>query len=260
MSTCVKLTGCMILLGAYCTAPISAQSPPRPLTASQTQEASASEVDALGSHIAIKMLLMNKEAIVLGELAEKKAQSEDVKKYAQQMVAKHGNLEDKLEPMIDSDHLEKIESIDTDIRYPRGEPGTQQERADAETIRDNKWVIDGGTKPIPPQDNAPLKKLTTKEKSEAEEDTDVVHYQLAAVKEHIKSVVERLDQLQGKQFDEAYLDQTIHAHAWMFAELGAMKVSDQPKLEQLSQQEKKMAQQHLAEARRLRDKLLRSGK
>ncbi|QDU77124.1 hypothetical protein Pan97_41860 [Bremerella volcania] len=254
MSTCVKLTGCVILWGALCTASILAQAP------AIAQKKEVSDVDALGSHVAIKLLLMNKEAIVLGELAEKKAQSDAVKKFAQEMVAKHGKLEKQLEPLIDSEHLESIESIDTDIRYPRGEPGTQQERADAESIRDNKWVLEGGPKPTAPKDDTSPKKLTKKEDREIEKDVDVVQYQLAAVKDHIQSVVERLDPLEGAEFDKAYLDQTIRAHAWMFAELGAMKVSDQPKLEKLSQQEKKMAEQHLAEARRIRDQLLRGGK
>ncbi|WP_158261029.1 MULTISPECIES: DUF4142 domain-containing protein [Pirellulaceae] len=254
MSTCVKLTGCVILLGALFAAPTFAQSPAAP------EKQAAADVDALGSHIAIKLLLMNKEAIVLGEMAEKKAQSKAVKSFAQELVAKHEKLEKALEPLIDADHLESIESIETDIRYPRGEPGTQQERADAESIRDNKWVLEGRPKPVEPKADAPPQKLSSKENSEVEKDVDVVQYQLAAVKDHIKSVVERLDALEGTDFDTAYLDQTIRAHAWMFAELGAIKISDQPKLMQLSLQEKKMAEQHLAEARRLRDQLQHAGK
>lgn len=251
MSTCLKLTCSVVLFSAMFASPLFAQQP------AAVDKPEASDVDALGSHVAIKLLLMNKEAIVLGELAEKKAQSKAVKKFAQELVAKHEQLEKELEPLIDSVHLESIESIDTDIRYPRGEPGTQQERADAERIRDNKWVLDGDPKPIPSQDDEPSKKLSSQESGEIEKDLDVVQYQLAAVKDHIKSVVEQLGPLKGAAFDKAYLDQTIRAHAWMFVELGAMKVADQPKLKQLSQQEKKMAEQHLAEARRLRDQLQR---
>lgn len=254
MKNCVKLTCCLILWGACFAAPVVAQQ------AATVPKQVASDVDSLGSHVAIKLLLMNKEAIVLGELAEKIAQSDAVKKFAQEMVTRHSKLERELEPLIDSAHLESIESIDTDIRYPRGEPGTQQERADAESIRDNKWVLEGGPKPIPPKEGTPPKKLSAKEESEVEKDLDVVQYQLAAVKDHIKSVVERLDPLEGAAFDTAYLDQTIRAHAWMFAELGAINFADQPKLKQLSLQEKKMAEQHLAEARRLRDQLKRGGK
>ena len=251
MPTCLKLSSCVLLMGALFAVPVFAQ------PAAKQEKETAADVDALGSHIAIKMLLMNKEAIVLGELAEKKAQSSAVKKLAEGMVARHTKLEEQLEPLIDAAHLESIESIDTDIRYPRGEPGTQQERADAESIRDNKWVLDGGPKPVPPTSDAPPKKLSKSEESEVEKEVDVVQYQLAAVKEHIKSVVAQLDPLEGAEFDKAYLDQTIQVHAWMFAELGAIKVSDQPKLKQLSAQEKEMAEQYLAEARRLRDRLSR---
>lgn len=249
MSTCVKLTGCMLLVGAWFVAPVFAQSP------AVLQKQATADVDALGSHIAIKLLLMNKEAIVLGEMAEKKAQSKAVKTFAQELVAKHEKLEKALEPLIDAAHLESIESIETDIRYPRGEPGTQQQRADAESIRDNKWVLEGRPKPPEPKEETSPKKLSAKENRQVDKDLDVVQYQLAAVKEHIKSVVERLDALEGAEFDQAYLDQSIRAHAWMFAELGAMNVSDQPQLFPLSMQEKKMAEQHLAEARRLRDQL-----
>ncbi len=249
MSTCMKLAGYGAIFAALIVTPLFAQAPAVP------SPQSVADVDALGSHVAIKLLLMNKEAIVLGEMAEKKAHSPSVKQFAQGLVAEHEQLEKELEPLIDESHLKTIESIDTEIRYPRGEPGTQQERADAESIRDNKWVLEGRPKPIPPKQDAPSKPLSSQEDHEVDKEVDVVQYQLAAVKDHIRSVVKRLELLEGAAFDKAYLDQTIQAHAWMFAELGAIKISDQPKLKRLSQQEKKMAEQHLAEARRLRDKL-----
>jgi len=256
MSHCVNLACWAILFSAVFACPVFAQPAAEP-PATPASPGEGADVDALGSHVAIKMLLMNKEAIVLGEMAETKAQSKAVQTYARQMVAKHKELEKELKPLIDSAHLQSIKSIDTDIEYPRGEPGTQQQRADAETIRNNKWVLEGRPNPDSEATETPPKKLTKQQDDEVEEEVDVVQYQLAAVKNHIKSVVKRLEPLEGAQFDQAYLDQSIQAHAWMFAELGAMQTADQPKLQRLSDREKEMARQHLADARRLRDQLLR---
>ncbi|GAA4419682.1 DUF4142 domain-containing protein [Bremerella cremea] len=215
-----------------------------------------SGIDVLGSHPAIKMVLMNKEAIVLGRLAEKQAHSEAVQKFAQSSVAEHRELEKKLEPLIDPQHWQAIKTIDTDIHYSRGEPGTWQERADAETIRDNKWVLQGDGKRKPP--TAPWRTVPQADRPSAttiENEVDAVRYQCDAVKKHITAVVQQLESVDKEEFDQAYLQQVIQLHGWIIAELGMTHDSSSPELQQLVRQTKAAADQHLAAARKVEDHL-----
>ncbi|MEW4451514.1 DUF4142 domain-containing protein [Bremerella sp. JC817] len=216
----------------------------------------ASDLDVLGSHPAIKMVLMNKEAIVLGQLAQKQAHSDTVKKFAQSSVAEHRALEKKLEPLIDPQHWQAIKSIGTSIHYSRGEPGTWQERADAETIRDNKWVLQGDGKRKPP--TAPWRTVPQADRPSAmtiENEVDAVRYQCDAVKKHITAVVQQLESVQKDEFDQAYLEQVIQLHGWIIAELGMTHEAPSPELQQLVRQTKAAADQHLAAARKLEDQL-----
>lgn len=227
-----------------------------PVTKANTADEAEDKVDTLGSHLAVKMMLMNKEAIVLGELAERQAQSPTIKKFAQESVAEHKQLEKALQPLIDPVHLKSIKSIDTIVRYSRGEPGTWQERADAERIRDNKWVLQDEPYRKPPE----AQLTSTPEKAqpspgEIDQEVDVIQYKCEAVKDHIQAVVKKLESYEKSQFDLAYLQQVIRLHGWMIAELGAMKATSNAELTKLVHETKQQADQHLAQARKLADQL-----
>ena len=227
-----------------------------PVTKATAVDETEDHVDTLGAHLAVKMMLMNKEAIVLGELAKKQAHSPAVKKFAEQSVAEHKELEKELQPLIDPAHLKSIKSIDTIVHYSRGEPGTWQERADAERIRDNKWVLQDEPYRKPP--GAELTNVPKKDEpspGKIIQDVDVIQYKCEAVKDHILAVVKKLESYEKNQFDLAYLQQVIRLHGWMIAELGAMKATSNSELTKLVRETKEQADHHLAEARKLADQM-----
>lgn len=94
----------------------------------------------LAPYLAGKLVLMNKQCIALSRIAVDKAQSSQVKQFAQMTVEEHENLMRDLDRLVGPEFQEHLTIVDREetrgrTSYFRGEPGTQVERAEAERMR-----------------------------------------------------------------------------------------------------------------------------
>lgn len=102
---------------------------------------------SLSPYLAGKLILMNKQCIALSQEAADRANSRQVRQFAQMTVEEHQKLMRELQNMVGSDLRQELTAVDLgenrrQSSYFRGEPGTQQERADAERLRDNRGVVE----------------------------------------------------------------------------------------------------------------------
>jgi predicted outer membrane protein len=174
----------------------------------------------LEKHITACLLLGNREEIALGEFAQSRAQNEQVKQFAQQMVEQHQQMVDKLEQV--APDLASKTQLSGQAGGGRANP--------ASAPADNQRA--GGDE----------------------------HDQMLAlgrkIKENcLKLTQQQLGEKQGADFDKAYIGQQLVAHTSMLAELQATQEYATGKLRPILDEGVQNTEQHLAMAKQIMEQL-----
>jgi predicted outer membrane protein len=188
------------------------------------------------------LLLGNQEEVLMGEFASERAQSDDVRQFAQQMVKKHNEAIAKLE------------------RYAPGAMDTEALGKRVESARSD-WKSGKESMPVSSESEDNSKKTGSSSNKNSEKNrgqTDFQHpmHAMSAIQQQmaencIAIAQSELSQLDKDQFDRAYMSQQICAHVMTLAKLKTLQAYAPADLKPLIESEEKTTRSHLDEAKKI---------
>lgn len=182
----------------------------------------------LDQQIAACLVLGNEEEIALAQFAQQRAQSEPVKKFAQMMIEQHQQA------------VTKIQQAAPEIARWNLKLADKAARATSEVGR----RPDGAAQPGP---------QFAASTSGAEQ--PMLALTRRAHEECLSLAQQELGQKQGAEFDQAYMGQQYFAHVGMLAKIRASQEFASEQLRPLLQESEKVTQNHLAQAKQIKEQL-----
>lgn len=169
----------------------------------------------------------NQNEIALAEIAEQKASSDEVKKFARQMAEEH------------ADFLQKLDRTIGSARNGR----QQRQNGQSSTGR-------------PQQQGGPAQGRPRQQDQFAPNGTQQQGLDLVALKHELgeqcrQSASRELQQKSGSEFDKCYIGMQIAAHMQMLDTLKVMSRYASPQLDEVIEKGEETTQQHLDHAKKL---------
>lgn len=246
---CARLMGVCLLL-----APVAAEAQRLGAGEAIRTEQNQSRT-ALGNDREVASLIAvgNIEEVKLGELAQSKAQNEQVKQFAQMMVKDH------------TDYLQKLSQFAPDVTAKLHDDGTasRQSQVGATSIADRQAQTD----PARQQPQTDLNRQQGQTGSDrgnvlgqragqgSGQQISEIQFEQEVGKECLKMTKEMLTKHEGTNFDHAYLGQQIVAHTRMLATLKGLESSASGEMASTINQGIQTTQQHLEKAKSLMDQI-----
>ena len=203
------------------------QAPERTQTQTDQQKIGSGE-SHLTDALAQWLVNGNKAEVELGQLAQQKASSQEVKQFAQKMVKDHTAYLQKLQKFTDEKER-PIAGIERKTEEPRTAQ-TQPEQKVEERVAGFRGDDHGK--------HATMEKIGKK-----------------AGELHLKMTKELLNEYQGRDFDMAYIGQQIAGHTQMLANLKAMEENTTGEFQTVVKEGVQATEMHLKEAKQLSDNL-----
>lgn len=238
---------------------------------SRTDQSGAGQSNTLDQHIATCLILANKEEIALAQFAQERAQHEEVKKFAQQMIEQHKQAVTKLEQA-----APEVASMRGQLELNAGQGGQGQDRRSGDQASTGQQ----GQQGQPGQPRA-----ATQAGGATGQPGGVVQasgaspfnpggaqsgsqqggqHQMVALAKEVKQQCLQLTQRElseheGADFDKAYIGQQVGAHIAMLAQLQASSQYASGNLRQVIQEGEQMTQEHMEHAKRIMDQIKDKG-
>jgi predicted outer membrane protein len=212
---------------------------------SQGQQLGANnQTGGLDQFIATCLLIGNQEEVALAQLAADRAQNENVKRFAQTLIADHQKAIQKLQqhakPGIS---LEGAGTITATSAAPSTQPGTLP----SDRVASN---------------DSPSARQFTANRVDIDRDPmaggaldQVLHMSQQAAQECLSMTKSMMQEKQGAQFDKAFAGSQVGAHVGMLAKLKASEQHASPELASIIQESQQVVQSHLEQAKQLCEEL-----
>ena len=180
----------------------------------------------------------NQNEIAMAEIAEQKASSDDVKKFARQMAEEHADFRQKLDRTIGGAR---------NGRQPRqtgqSSPGRQQQQGQfAQGRPQQQGQFTQGRQQQPGQ---------FAQGGMRQQGLDLVALKHQLGEQCRQSAARELQQKSGSEFDKCYIGMQIAAHMQMLDTLKVMSRYASPELDQVIEQGEQTTEQHLEHAKKL---------
>lgn len=214
------------------------QAPPRQRDAAQRQDRTALRVPPEGTQeagldqsIAACLILGNQEELAVAQFAQQRAQSPEVKQFAQQMIKEHQQAISQLEKFAPQGVSLKLDSQAAGA-HTRHQPGAR--------------TPEGETR-------APAGEATPHTEGD-------MHQQMLAVQKDVTqqrlALTQReLSEKEGAKFDQCFIGQQTGAHIGMLAMLTGAAPHVSSELRSVLEQQQPGAEQHLQQAKQLMEQL-----
>jgi predicted outer membrane protein len=185
----------------------------------------------------------NRAEVALGELAQNKAQNPQVKEFAQQMIHDHGDLVNRLQGLRQSERQQLGGAL----------PGGM-------TVPKNPAPPEGVQRQAVDQRSPAQQGMTPSASGQNAMGAGGTNVSLASVlgqfhQRMVDQTKKDLLDLQGAEFDQAYIFQQIGGHVAMAAMLETFKPYVSPQAQQLFPAALKTTQDHLAHAKQLKQQI-----
>jgi predicted outer membrane protein len=203
-----------------------------------TQTTGASASQEIENYLANCLLIKNKAEVELGQFAQQKAQSPEVKEFAQMLVKDHTQAIQKLQALAGAgaqgaSRISQRPGANDQFDAQATTPATERPRQAL-----NQQDADQGlTNARPGQQNDALSQLTEIDRQISERCQELVREELQA-----KS---------GPEFDYCFVGAQIGSHTHMLAALDVLGQRSQGELRQFVQEAKPVVQRHLDHAKQL---------
>jgi predicted outer membrane protein len=201
--------------------------------------ATAGQAETLQTHLAVCLVLGNHEEVVLGQIAENKAQNDRVKEFARMMVKDHQQALTQLQRMIPA----FIAS-----RLPMGR--SEGMRSDPP---DDPPANRGGD---PPPNNPYLQQPGAASEAQpagerASAGSQLLDIEMRASQNRISLMKDTLSKMQGMDFDRAYVGCQVGMHTDMLAKLMAIEPYVSGDMKQMVHNAQEETKQHLEQAKKI---------
>jgi len=194
----------------------------------------STESGNLDQQIPACLTLGNKEEIALAQFAQERAQSPQVKQFAQMMIEEHQQAVSQLEKAVP-----QLASLNLQLK---GAEGAETAATTSGQTGDDRTAATGGAQRTPSAAQGGLEQQMLELGRE--------------IKEQCLALTQaELGKKQGADFDKCYIGQQLVAHTGMLAELKASQRHASSQLQPVLQQGAQMAEHHLAQARTIAEQL-----
>ena len=191
--------------------------------------AQAGQANQFDHNLAVCLALGNQEEIELAQFAQERAQSPQVKQFAQMMIEEHQRA---LSQLKQADP--QLASVNLELKVPAGATETTG-AATPGAQRTTTAGAQGGQ-------------------------NQMIDFARDLRQECLNLVTQELGRKQGAEFDKAYIGQQAGAHMFMLAEARvAQRYVQNDQLRPVIQQGEQMAEHHLAQARQIKEQLATGG-
>lgn len=196
-----------------------------------SQTASTAQLDHA---IAACLVLGNKEEIELAQFAKEHAESDEVKKFADQMIKEHKQAIEKLQQAIPA-----VASINLEGSGQEGQYSSSQHQQSGQNSQLNPTT----------QGN----QFNNQSSSQAAmagggSSHQMIELQRRVAAECLKLTKQKLGEKNGAEFDRCYIGQQMGAHVGMLAKLRGSQQSATGQLKQVLQESEQVVQKHLEHA------------
>jgi predicted outer membrane protein len=185
----------------------------------------ANASQTIDGQLAACLVLGNEAEVALSRFADKRASSEQVKKFAQQMIEAHTKAAQQLRQFAPQDVSLQLSSSSSD-------PAARSGQARNETSATAPGSAAGGA----PEANIGRKMLTIERE---------------AKQECLELAQKELGEKRGSEFDQCFVGQQIGGHLQMIAALTVFERHVSPDLQRVISEQKKTAEQHLEHAKQI---------
>jgi predicted outer membrane protein len=202
------------------------------------------QAGGLDQFIATCLLIGNQEEVALAQLAADRAENENVKQFAQTLVADHQKAIQKLQQHAKPGmSLEGAGTITATSAAPSAQPGT---------LPSNQIA----------SNDSPTARQFTANRVDIDRDPmaggaldQVMKMNQQAAQECLSMTKSMMQEKQGADFDKAFTGSQIGAHVGMLAKLKASQSHASPELASIIQESQQIVQSHLEQAKQLCEEL-----
>jgi predicted outer membrane protein len=212
-----------------------------------TANASTQGSGSVQDFFVTKLMLANKAEVELGQMAEDRAESDEVKKFAQMLVQEHQQMNQQLAQIqagaqSTSGQSNSLQGTKSQIKTVTDQPATTQGDI-SQPIRSTQAVTS----------NAAGQSRTGGSHDQVPQQLTMICQQAAA--KHLEMSREMLDSAESHDFDMSFLGLQIAKHAYVVAELQSLQNVGSPEFQQLVRTAEQKTSQHLVTAKELANQL-----
>jgi predicted outer membrane protein len=197
-------------------------------TANYRGDSAVNASRAIDSHLAACLILGNEEEVALGRFAAQRASNDQVKQFAQQMVDQHSKAISKLQPFAPEGAMLELAAASEQDQGPRQNQGQRQG-----------------------QIQNPLTPVGQNGQADANIGQQMLAIERDAKQQCLDLTQKVLGEKRGEEFDHAYVGQQMAGHIQMIAALTAFERHASPELQQVLNEQKQTAEQHLQHLKQL---------
>ncbi|MBW3596999.1 MAG: DUF4142 domain-containing protein [Planctomycetes bacterium] len=238
----------------------------------RNREGQAGRGQQLEQQLATMLALGNWKEIQVSQLAAQKAQSPEVKEFAQKMVQDHTQFLQQLQQFVPQGQLDDLRSSGgreavgaVDARtgvQPEGaadrereaRPGAERNREGADRKREANREEQAADQP-----NRQRRPGAAGQASARGPGGPITQIAKQATKRSLQRTTELLNEKQGREFDQCYIGQQIVAHIETVSKLEAMQNHGSPQFQAVIRKGVQTTEEHLKEAGAIAQTLERAG-
>lgn len=222
----------------------------RPGTTRPAQARMSSQQDEqkLEQLVAAQLLIANRGVIELSKMAVEKADHDKVKQFAQTLVKDHESL------------CREIEKLQAAKGYSDQDGHSQADKTPGDRAPGDRAAAAQVRQPGQPGQPRQPGQPATRRGETAQADTDGIVGKLTTIaekssKKQLEMTKEMLQQLEGKDFDMAFVGIQIAAHTRAVADLNALRGVGSPEMQELVNKAESKTSEHLKKAKDLAEEL-----
>lgn len=197
-----------------------------------------------------KMMLANKAEVELGQMAQDRAQSEEVKGFAQMLVQEHQQLNQQLAQLQGGGDSQNVQTQDGSRQV---NPQSTDPQSQTNPRTTNARQLGQANAESTPGSNQGKTLSRSTGNQQVPQQLTTICQQTAA--KHLEMAREMLGEHEGQDFDMGFLGLQIAKHAHVVAELQSIQNVGSPEFQQLVRTAEQKTSDHLAQAKSLANKL-----
>jgi predicted outer membrane protein len=181
------------------------------LRTATNESRNASRATDADQMIAIALLLGNQEEVALAEFAQKRSQTPEVREFAAMMIKDHQPAVDKLQQLAPS-----MSAIGSDAAAANAGASAAANQSNAPNSNRSRSAERGSISPTSPSGESTMPASSS---GGSKASATAIAFQQQTAARCLELTMEELGELEGEEFDMAYLGQQIVAHVSMLAKL-----------------------------------------
>ena len=208
----------------------------------------ATQAGNLDAQLAACLIIGNQKEIAVSKLAEQQSQNDEVKKFAQMMIADHEKFVAELQTFAEQGGFQSQQLA---VGSKSGASAASRQPADNATPSRTTTERDPNAR----DDAANRSAARSDALDQRGAGTELISIEREVAEQCLQSTQKELSENQGSELDQSYIGMQIGEHMGMVDKLEVFARHASPELQAILQQGQQTAQQHLEHAKKLHKQL-----